>query len=142
MKIAILSRRKSIYSTRRLVEASEKRGHQAEVINTLRCNMNITTSNPGIFCAGKALTDYDAVIPRIGASIAFYGAALVRQFEMMGVYCVNDSVSITRARDKLRSLQLLCQVSHTLQRCCLTSCGQHRHIPLQEALSGSIQKRG
>jgi ribosomal protein S6--L-glutamate ligase len=107
MKIAILSRRKKIYSTQRLVEAAEKRGHQADVVNTLRCNMNITSSHPAIFCGGSALDRYDAVIPRIGASVTFYGAAVVRQFEMMGVFCVNDSVSITRARDKLRSLQLL-----------------------------------
>lgn len=107
MKIVILSRKKKIYSTQRLVEAAEKRGHQADVVNTLRCNMNITTSHPTVFCGGKALADYDAVIPRIGASVTFYGAAVVRQFEMMGVFCVNDSVSITRARDKLRSLQLL-----------------------------------
>jgi ribosomal protein S6--L-glutamate ligase len=107
MKIAILSRKKSIYSTQRLVAAAEKRGHQADVVSTLRCNMNITSSHPSVFCRGMALDDYDAVIPRIGASITFYGAAVVRQFEMMGVYCLNDSVSITRARDKLRSLQLL-----------------------------------
>ena len=107
MKIAILSRRKKIYSTQRLVEAAEKRGHQADVVNTLRCNMNITSSHPTVYCAGRALDDYDAVIPRVGASVTFYGAAVVRQFEMMGVFCLNDSVSITRARDKLRSLQLL-----------------------------------
>lgn len=107
MKIAILSRRKSIYSTHRLVEAAEKRGHQAEVVNTLRCNMNITSLQPNIYCGAKPLDKYDAVIPRIGSSITFYGAAVVRQFEMMSVYCVNDSVAITRARDKLRSLQLL-----------------------------------
>src|SRR5690349_16863166 len=107
MKIAILSRKKKIYSTQRLVEAAEMRGHQADVVNTLRCNMNITSSHPTVFCGGKALDDYDAVIPRVGASVTFYGAAVVRQLEMMGVFCVNDSVAITRARDKLRSLQLL-----------------------------------
>src|SRR2546423_449926 len=107
MKVAILSRRKRIYSSRRLVEAAKKRGHQVEVINTLRCYMNITSSQPAIYYKGKALMHYDAVIPRIGASVTFYGAAVLRQLEMMGVFCVNDSVSITRARDKLRSLQLL-----------------------------------
>lgn len=107
MKIAILSRSKKIYSTARLVEAAEKRGHQADVINTLRCNMNITSASPTVYYRGQALNDYDAVIPRIGASVTFYGAAVVRQFEMMGVFCLNDSISITRARDKLRSLQLL-----------------------------------
>jgi ribosomal protein S6--L-glutamate ligase len=107
MKIAILSRRKSYYSTQRLVAAAEKRGHHADVINTLRCNMNINAANPTIYYNNKTLDDYDAVIPRIGTSEAFYGAAVVRQFEMMGVFCLNDSVAITRARDKLRALQLI-----------------------------------
>ena len=107
MKIAILSRRHDLYSTRRLVEAAKKRGHHADVIDTLRCYMNITSSRPTIHYKGEEITKYDAVIPRIGASITFYGAAVVRQLEMMNVFCVNDSVAITRARDKLRSLQLL-----------------------------------
>lgn len=107
MNIAILSRRSDIYSTRRLVEAAVKHGHQAHVIDTLRCYMNITSSRPTIHYQGALLPHYDAVIPRIGASITFYGAAVVRQLQMMGVFCVNDSVAITRARDKLRSLQLL-----------------------------------
>jgi ribosomal protein S6--L-glutamate ligase len=107
MKIAILSRKHDLYSTRRLVEAAKERGHKADVIDTLRCYMNITSSRPTIHFKGAELTSYDAVIPRIGASITFYGAAVVRQLEMMNVFCVNDSVAITRARDKLRSLQLL-----------------------------------
>jgi ribosomal protein S6--L-glutamate ligase len=107
MKIAILSRKHDLYSTRRLVEAAKKRGHKADVIDTLRCYMNITSSRPTIHYKGVEVTSYDAVIPRIGASITFYGAAVVRQLEMMNVFCVNDSVAITRARDKLRSLQLL-----------------------------------
>jgi ribosomal protein S6--L-glutamate ligase len=107
MKIAILSRTKDLYSTRRLVEAAKTRGHRADVIDTLRCYMNITSARPTIHYKGEELELYDAVIPRIGASINFYGAAVVRQLEMMGVFCVNDSVAITRARDKLRSLQLL-----------------------------------
>lgn len=107
MKIAILSRKHDLYSTRRLVEAATARGHKADVIDTLRCYMNITSSRPTIHYRGKELDIYDAVIPRIGASVTFYGAAVVRQLEMMNVFCVNDSVAITRARDKLRSLQLL-----------------------------------
>ncbi|CAN5343465.1 30S ribosomal protein S6--L-glutamate ligase [soil metagenome] len=107
MKIAILSRKPKLYSTKRLVAAAKKRGHQAVVIDTLRCYMNISSSKPGIHYKGRDLDDFDAVIPRIGASISFYGAALVRQFEMMGVYCVNESVAITRSKDKLRSSQLL-----------------------------------
>jgi ribosomal protein S6--L-glutamate ligase len=107
MNIAILSRRHDLYSTRRLVEAAKDRGHKADVIDTLRCYMNITSAQPTIHYKGTVLANYDAVIPRIGASITFYGAAVVRQLEMMGVLCVNDSIAITRARDKLRSLQLL-----------------------------------
>lgn len=107
MKLGILSRRADLYSTRRLVEAATERGHDVNVIDTLRCYMNITSVHPSIHYKGAELPHYDAVIPRIGASITFYGAAVVRQLEMMNVFCVNDSVSITRARDKLRSLQLL-----------------------------------
>jgi ribosomal protein S6--L-glutamate ligase len=107
MKIGILSRKHDLYSTRRLVEAAEKRGHKADVIDTLRCYMNITSSRSMIHFKGAELELYDAVIPRIGASITSYGAAVVRQLEIMGVFCLNDSVAITRSRDKLRSLQLL-----------------------------------
>jgi ribosomal protein S6--L-glutamate ligase len=107
MKIAILSRKQNLYSTNRLVEAAVKRGHRADVIDTMRCYMNITSARPTIHYKGSELEHYDAVIPRIGASVTFYGAAVVRQLEMMGVFCVNDSVAITRGRDKLRSLQLL-----------------------------------
>ncbi len=107
MKIAILSRRVSLYSTSRLVEAAKQRGHEVRVINPLRCYMNITSHRPSIHYNGAPLEGYDAVIPRIGASVTFYGCAVVRQFEMMGVYPLNESVAITRSRDKLRSLQLL-----------------------------------
>jgi ribosomal protein S6--L-glutamate ligase len=107
MKIAILSRDRNLYSTRRLVEAAEQRGHTVRVIDVLRCYMNIAPRSPEIHYRGTKLERFDAVIPRIGASVTYYGAAVVRQFEMMGVYCVNESVAITRARDKLRSLQLL-----------------------------------
>ena len=107
MKIGILSRGPKLYSTQRLVEAAKERGHDVRVIDPLRCYMNITTHNPSIHYKGEALEGFDAVIPRIGASVTFYGTAVVRQFEMMGVYCVNESVAISRSRDKLRSLQLL-----------------------------------
>jgi len=107
MKIAILSRKKMLYSTRRLVEAAQQRGHEVHVIDTLRCYMNIASHKPEIHYRGENLTGFEAVIPRIGASITFYGAAVVRQFEMMGVYCLNESVAIARSRDKLRSVQLL-----------------------------------
>ncbi len=107
MKIGILSRNSRLYSTRRLVEAAKDRGHEVQVIDTLRCYMNMATARPSIHFRGAELSGFEAVIPRIGASITFYGAAVVRQFEMMGVFSVNESVAITRARDKLRSLQLL-----------------------------------
>lgn len=107
MKIAVLSRNSRLYSTRRLVEAGRERGHEVRVIDTLRCYMNLATAKPSIHYRGQELDHFDAVIPRIGASISFYGSAVVRQFEMMGTYAVNESVAITRSRDKLRSLQLL-----------------------------------
>ena len=107
MKIAILSRGPRLYSTRRLVEAAKAHGHEARVVDTLRCYMNMATAKPSINYRGQPLDDFDAVIPRIGASITFYGTAVVRQFEMMGVYAVNESVAISRSRDKLRSMQLL-----------------------------------
>ncbi|MBI2993000.1 MAG: 30S ribosomal protein S6--L-glutamate ligase [Gammaproteobacteria bacterium] len=107
MKIAILSRKTRLYSTRRLVEAAKERGHRVYVLDPLRCYMNITSHRPGIHYRGEDLRGFDAVIPRIGASITFYGTAVLRQFEMMGVYPLNESVAISRARDKLRALQLL-----------------------------------
>ena len=107
MKIAILSRGPRLYSTRRLAEVARARGHEARVVDTLRCYMNMATASPTIRYRGEPLDDFDAVIPRIGASITFYGTAVVRQFEMMGVYAVNESVAISRSRDKLRSMQLL-----------------------------------
>jgi ribosomal protein S6--L-glutamate ligase len=107
MKIAILSRNPKLYSTRRLVEAAGQRGHEVRVLDVLHCYMNITSHRPSIHYRGENLTGFDAVIPRIGASVTFYGAAVLRQFEMMGVFPLNESVAITRSRDKLRSLQLL-----------------------------------
>ena len=107
MRILILARNPSLYSHRRLVEAGEKRCHEMRIINTLRCYMNVTAHRPEVRYKGETLTGYDAVIPRIGQSITEYGLAVLRQFEMMGVYPVNESVAIGRSRDKLRALQLL-----------------------------------
>ena len=107
MKIAMMARNPDLYSHRRLVEAAEARGHQIDVINTLLVYMNITSHRPDLRYGGERLTGYDAVIPRIGASVTFYGTAVLRQFEMMGVWPLNESVAIGRSRDKLRSLQLL-----------------------------------
>src|SRR3954451_24688475 len=107
MRIVILSRQPELYSTRKLVEAAEARGHQADVLDTLRFDIRISRKTPELFFEGEPVGDVDAVIPRIGASITFYGLAVVRQFEMMGVYCLNESQAIARSRDKLRSLQIL-----------------------------------
>ena len=96
-----------MYSTQRLIEAAQNRGHEVKVIDALRCYMNINSDKPQIHFKGEELSGFDAVIPRIGASVTFYGTAVLRQFEMMGVYPVNESVAITRSRDKLRSMQLL-----------------------------------
>lgn len=107
MRIAVLSTNPKLYSTRRLIEAAEKRGHDVRIIDHRRCYMNIVSASPEIHYKGVALDRFDAIIPRIGASVSFYGTAVVRQFEVMGTYSVNESVAITRSRDKLRSSQLL-----------------------------------
>jgi len=107
MKIAILSRNRHLYSTRRLIEVAEIRGHQVHVIDVLRCYMNISSRKPSIHFEGQDLDDFDAVIPRIGASVTSYGTAVLRQFEVMGVYPLIESVALARSRDKLRALQLL-----------------------------------
>ncbi len=106
MKIAMLARNANLYSHKRLVEAAEERGHKLDILNTLRCTMNIRSHKPTILYNGETLTGYDAVIPRIGASITHYGLAVLRQFEMMGVWPLNESVAIGRSRDKLRSMQI------------------------------------
>ena len=107
MKIALMSRNPDLYSHRRMKEAAEERGHQMDVIDHLKCYINITSHRPAIFYQGEKLEGYDAVIPRIGASVTFFGTAVLRQFEVMGVYPLNESVAVARSRDKLRSLQLL-----------------------------------
>lgn len=107
MNIAILSQHPEFYSTRRLVEVAQERGHYVKVIDTNSCYMNITSINPSIHYKGEVLESFDAVIPRIGADITFYGTSVVRQFETMGVYSINKSLAITRSRDKLRSMQIL-----------------------------------
>jgi len=107
MKIGILSQNSALYSTSRLVEAAEKRKHQVQVIDPLLCYMDITSHRPTVYYRNRKLDDFDAIIPRVGASVTFYATAVLRQFEMMGVYCLNESVAISRSRDKLRALQLL-----------------------------------
>jgi ribosomal protein S6--L-glutamate ligase len=107
MKIALLCRSPQLYSHQRIMAAARERGHEIDAINHLRCTIDIASHRPNIHYHGRQLSGYDAVIPRIGASVTFFGTAVVRQFEMMRVYTVNESVAIARSRDKLRSLQLL-----------------------------------
>ncbi len=107
MKIAVLSTNGRLYSTKRLIEAGKERGHEMLLLNHRRCYMNIASHRPSVHYKGEAVTGVDAIIPRIGASVSFYGTAVVRQFEMMGVYSLNESLAISRSRDKLRALQLL-----------------------------------
>ena len=107
MKIAILSRDGTLYSCKRLKEAGESRGHQIDIIDPLSCYMNINCSASSVHYRGRQLDKYEAVIPRIGSAITFYGTAVLRQFEMLGSFPLNESVAITRAKDKLRSMQLL-----------------------------------
>ncbi len=107
MKIAVLSRNRNLYSTRRLVEAAEKRGHECVVMDHLKCYVGMSQGKPSIHYNGVDVSDVDAIIPRIGASVTFYGTAIVRQFEMMGVFSANESQAISRSRDKLRSMQIL-----------------------------------
>lgn len=108
MKIAVLSREPNNYSTTRLVEAAKQREHEVRIINPMYCYMNITAHRPQVFYkGGEKLDGFEAVIPRLGTSTTFYGSSVLRQFEVMGVYSLNESVAIVRSRDKLRSLQLL-----------------------------------
>lgn len=107
MKIAMLARNPNLYSHARLKEAAEARGHSLEILNTTRCNVNIASHRPTLTYNGETMSAFDAVIPRIGASITNYGLAVLRQFEMQGVWPLNESVAIGRSRDKLRSMQIL-----------------------------------
>jgi ribosomal protein S6--L-glutamate ligase len=107
MKIALLTRNPKLFSHRRLIEAAERRGHEIVPVDYLRCYMNITSKKPELRYLGEKLTGFDAAIPRIAASHTFFGLAVLRQFEVMGVYPLNESVAIGRSRDKLRSLQIL-----------------------------------
>jgi len=107
MRIALMARNANLYSHQRLIEAAEDRGHDIQVIDTMRVYIHIAAHRPEMYYRGEKLGDFDAVIPRIGASVTFFGTAILRQFEMMGVYPLNESVAISRSRDKLRSHQLL-----------------------------------
>ncbi len=120
MKIAILSRNPRLYSTRRLVEAGEKRNHEMVVLDHLKCDILIEKKKPQLFYKGEPVTGFDAVIPRIGASVTFYGTAVVRQFEMMKVFTTIESQALVRSRDKLRSLQILARSGINLPKTAFT----------------------
>lgn len=121
MKIAILSRNSKLYSTKRLVEAGHQRGHEVVVLDHLKCDLVIEAGHPAIIYRGAKLTDIDAIIPRIGASVTFYGTAVVRQFEMMKVKSAVDSQAIVRSRDKLRCLQILSRAGIGLPKTAFTN---------------------
>lgn len=121
MNIKILSRNPKLYSTKRLVEAAEKRKHNVKVVDHLKCDLVIEKRNPNIFYKGKYIQDTDAIIPRIGASVTFYGTAVVRQFEMMGAFSTIDSEALVRSRDKLRSLQVLTRAKIGLPKTVFTN---------------------
>ncbi|MEO9485271.1 MAG: 30S ribosomal protein S6--L-glutamate ligase [Ekhidna sp.] len=121
MKIAVLSRNPKLYSTRRLLEAIEQKGHEGRIIDHLKCDIIMEDSGPSIYTDGEKLTDIDAIIPRIGASVTFYGTAVVRQFEMMNVFSAVESLAITRSRDKLRSLQILSRAGVRLPKTAFTN---------------------
>ncbi len=121
MNIVILSRNANLYSTKRLVEAGEKRGHQMMVLDHTKCDILIERKKPQIFYQGKEITNIDAVIPRIGASVTFYGTAVVRQFEMMKIFTTTESQALVRSRDKLRSLQILSRAGLHLPKTAFTN---------------------
>ncbi|MCC5913431.1 MAG: 30S ribosomal protein S6--L-glutamate ligase [Balneolaceae bacterium] len=121
LRIAILTRNRSLYSTRRLIEAIELKGHEAVVLDHLKCDIVIEQDKPSIFYKGVNIKGVDAVIPRIGASVTFYGAAVVRQFEMMGVPTAVESQALVRSRDKLRSLQILARANVGLPKTVFTN---------------------
>jgi ribosomal protein S6--L-glutamate ligase len=121
MKIAVLSRNPSLYSTKRLLEAIENRGHEGLVIDHLKCDIVMDDKGPSLLYRGKKVDDIDAIIPRIGASVTFYGTAVVRQFEMIEVFSAVDSLAITRSRDKLRSLQILSRAGVSMPRTAFTN---------------------
>ncbi len=121
MNIKILSTNTNLYSTKRLVEAAKKRKHNAEVINHVKCDIVIEKKKPMIYYNGRQIDDADAIIPRIGASVTFYGTAVVRQFEMMRVFTTTESQALVRSRDKLRSLQVLARAGLGLPKTVFTN---------------------
>ncbi|SHF73148.1 SSU ribosomal protein S6P modification protein [Salegentibacter echinorum] len=134
MKIIILSRNTNLYSTKRLVEAAKKRKHDVEVVDPLKCDIVIEKRNPNIYYKGGYIKEVDAIIPRIGASVTFYGTAVVRQFEMMGAFTTTESEALVRSRDKLRSLQVLSRAKIGLPKTVFTNYSRD--------VSGLIEQAG
>lgn len=128
MRIAILSRNKNLYSTKRLIEAAEKRGHEVIVIDHMKCVLAIEQGRPHIYFDGKEITGVNAVIPRIGASATFYGTAVVRQFEMMKIFTAVESQALVRSRDKLRSLQILARAGLGIPKTAFASSPKDKDI--------------
>ncbi|AEE19692.1 30S ribosomal protein S6--L-glutamate ligase [Dokdonia sp. 4H-3-7-5] len=121
MRIVVLSQNPNLYSTKRLIEAGEKKGHEMIIIDHTKCNLVIEKKNPTIVYKGKEIKDIDGVIPRIGASVTFFGTAVVRQFEMMKVFSATESQALVRSRDKLRSLQILSRAGLGLPKTVFTN---------------------
>ncbi len=136
LRIAILSRNRKLYSTRRLVEAARAHGHEAQVLDTLRCNLVLATDAPRIFYKGAEVSGFGVVIPRIGASITGYGLSVVNQFDMMGVPILNNSIPIARSRDKLRALQLLSRFGIDIPRTVM--CRYRDEVPLAVEQVGGL----
>lgn len=132
MKIAVLSRNEHLYSTQSLVNAGQKRGHEVLVVDHLKCNIIIEQEKPTVFYKGHYLDDIDAIVPRIGASVTFYGSAVVRQFEMMKVFSAVESQALIRSRDKLRSLQVLSRAGLGLPKTVFTNYAKETEEILSE----------
>ena len=137
MRLVILSRQATLYSTRVLVEAAQQRGHEVRVLDTLQFDIRVTRRSPELFYQGEPVGPVDAVVPRIGASITFYGLAVVRQFEMMGVYCLNESQAIARSRDKLPA----CRFSADTTSACRRPCSRGKRSTSRAASSGWTGRR-
>lgn len=138
MKIAILSRNRNLYSTRRLIEAGEQRGHEILLLDHMKCVLVIEQGRPHIYYNGKEVTDVNAVIPRIGASATFYGSAVVRQFEMMKIFTAVESQALVRSRDKLRSLQILARAGLGIPKTAFASSPKDKDIDsVIEAIGGA-----
>ena len=128
MKIAILSRNRNLYSTKRLIEAAEQRGHEVVLLDHMKCVLVIEQGRPHIYFNGKEVNDINAVIPRIGASATFYGSAVVRQFEMMKIFTAVESQALVRSRDKLRSLQILARAGIGIPKTAFASSPKEKDI--------------